>query len=193
MDTSNLNSFNSLGTSVSIYGIFDWGLMGRLGVTYNLDGSSVQRSYVVTEDSKERTTGEWSNFVYFSKQGLSNGPHILVVSITETLGLKYMLDYITYVPSFPNLSSRPDLSNLTIPDTSGTPNPVPTFTPSGANLPAGSGSNANRGETPVGAIVGGVIGSLALLFFLFVFLWFRRNIQYISKFSHLSSNESPDL
>ncbi|PPQ80154.1 hypothetical protein CVT24_006562 [Panaeolus cyanescens] len=183
-------TFRFTGTSVNVYGIFDWRNIGRIDAAYNIDGSIVKRSHISTEASRERAAGEQTNFVYYSKQGLEPGPHVLVISIVNITNMRYSLDYITYTPSFSNLASRPDIRNLTLPNSGTDPNPVPTFTSSGSGSsqdPKTGSTNRSPGEVQVGAIVGGILGSLALLFVLFMFLWYRRNIQYISD-SHVVAN-----
>jgi len=96
-------------------------------------------------------TGEAANFLYYSKDNLSPGNHILIVNITaaNTSNLTFMLDYITYT--------------LLINNT--TPTTMSALVNSSRSLgnPSSQPSQVQASGTPQpAAIVGGVIGVLAL-------------------------------
>ena len=127
-----------------MYGIFSWFDLGVLTATYSIDGSPYSSSISVTTSSPSylNKDGEVSNYLYFGHDSLSSGTHSLLVNITEATNQTFILDYITYTPSFDTLSSMPSLSsNVTS---------MPSSTATGSQHSASTG-----------AIVGGVIGGLA--------------------------------
>ena len=99
--------------------------------------------------------GEASNYVFFSSNTLAAGNHTLVISITQCVNQTFILDYITYTPSFSTLASMPNLTLLPIP---------------------ASQSNIGKKKIPIGAIIGGILGGI-LVFGLIGFLlgYLRRN------------------
>ena len=158
---------NKIGTSVIVYGIFSWAQIGNLTATYTLDGTSTTGTYFVTTSSPQFTKKfeEESNYILFSLDPLSAGGHTLVINITQCVNQTFILDYITYVPSFLTLASMLNLTSL----------PTTTFK-SGSSSATSSGSpfsitngsqinhsNIERKKIPISAIVGGVLGGI--LFF----------------------------
>ncbi|KAF9051812.1 hypothetical protein BJ165DRAFT_1451466, partial [Panaeolus papilionaceus] len=165
-------TFRFSGTSVAVYGIFNWEFLASLSATYNLDGETYSENYPVKSTSSGYLSGwnDASNFLYFSKEHLEAGPHILTITVTETNNVIYAFDYITYTPSFPNLSSRPDVSSLTI--SHSTPSSSSITTPN--NL---VGDSSRSPTVPIGAIVGGILGVVALLLLVLAFFWYRRHLK----------------
>jgi len=100
---------------------------------------------------------EAPNFLYYSSGALSDGGHTLIVNITTTNNKTFMLDYITYTPSFATFAVMPLLSNTTSTITSASVN---TSTSSG-NQPSQVGTSQAL-ALQTAAVVGGVIGVLAL-------------------------------
>lgn len=144
------------GTSLNIYGILDWANLGTVSASFTLDGATASQTYTVTTSSsmyQDSTTDE-HNFLLYSNTSLTAGDHTLVVNVTKCVNQTFIFDYLTYQPSFSTLATMP---NLTLPAaTNGT-------------------SHTSATSTPVGAIVGGILGGLALLFLLIgAFLWFRK-------------------
>ena len=135
------------GTSVSVYGIFSWFNIGTLGATFTIDGAIVPQTYNVTSPDLATGFGEVTNFVYYSRDLLSAGDHTLIVNITSANNQTFILDYITYTPSFEMLS----MNNTTTTFTSITSSPSP-----------GNPSLPTSGTPQPAAIVGGVIGVLTL-------------------------------
>ena len=120
------------------------------------------QTYLVTTHSPEFTANyqEASNYILFSSSNpLTAGNHTLVINITQCVNQTFILDYITYTPSFSTLASMPNLTLL----------PITTAIPA-------SQSNIERKKTPIGEIVGGILGG-SLFFLLIGFLlgYLRRN------------------
>jgi hypothetical protein len=133
-----------------------------MAATYTLDGTSIPQTYLVTTRSPQFVAGdgEASNYILFASDTLAAGDHILVINITQCVNQTFILDYITYTPSFSTLASMP---NLTL-------------------LPTTNGSQAETKKVPIGAIVGGVLGGILfflLIGFLLGYLRRRRSIDLV--------------
>jgi len=131
------------GTSIAVYGIFSWYNSGSLTTTYTLNETTYSSPISVTTSSPGylNKDGEVSNYPHFRLDNLPPGTHTLLVNITEANNQSFILDYITYKPSFDTLSSMPPLSpNITGTTTSHT---------------------SSATGTSTGAIVGGVLGGVA--------------------------------
>jgi len=89
--------------------------------------------------------GEAANYVLFSSDTLAAGNHTLVINITRCVNQTFILDYITYTPSFSTFATMPNLTNLL----------TTTF--------KSSQSNVETKKIPIGAIIWGVLGDI--LFF----------------------------
>jgi len=156
------------GTSVSVYGIRSWFKMGNLGATYAIDGTIISsKTYNITGLFEVGDgPGDEANFVYFSQEDLPAGDHTLVVNITFARHLDFILDYITYKPSFDTLLSMPLLNNTTttIPSVSTDSYPSSAPQPSQVGTP----------QRLTVAIVGGIIGALALAAILGTWLFLER-------------------
>lgn len=122
---------------------------------YTLDDSPP-----VTFTAPSNATEEIPDSQFFVRNFLTAGVHKLVINITyvET-HVPYLLDYVEYLP--PVLASSSSLS-INAPSQTG-PLAIPSFT----GAPQQSSS-----KTPVGAIVGGTIGGVALLVFTALGMWF---------------------
>ena len=171
-------SNNKIGTSVSVYGIFSWAQVGSITATYTLDGTSTPQTYSVTTRSPQfvANDGEAANFIFFSSDTLAAGDHILVINITQCVNQTFILDYITYTPSFSTLASMPDLTLL--PTTTGSSSTILSGSPSSLT----NGSQVETKKVPVGAIVGGVLGGIlffVLIGFLLRYLRRRRSSDIV--------------
>jgi hypothetical protein len=165
-------SNNEIGTSVSVYGIFSWAQVGSMTATYTLDGTSIPQTYSVTTRSPQfvENDGEASNYILFSSDTLTAGDHILVINITQCVNQTFILDYITYTPSFSTLASMPNLTLL--PSSSA----IPSESPSSLT----NRSQVEAKKVPIGAIVGGVLGGIlffVLIGFLLGYLRRRRSMD----------------
>ena len=140
------------GSSISVYGVFSssWN-RGNISATFTVDGVTAPRTYKQDEIANRETP----NFLYYSSSELAAGDHTLIVNVTEVNNRTFMLDYITYTPSFATFAAMPLLSNTTSTITSASVN---TSTSLG-NQPSQVGTSQ---PLQTAAIVGGVIGVLAL-------------------------------
>ena len=147
-----------------------------MAATYTLDGTSTSQTYSVTTRSPQfvANDGEAANFIFFSSATLAAGDHILIINITQCVNQTFILDYITYTPSFSTLASMPNLTLL--PTTTGSSTAIPHGSPSSLT----DGSQVETKKAPVGAIVGGVLGGIlffVLIGFLLGYLRRRRSID----------------
>jgi len=160
-----------IGTSISLYGVFGWDLLGSLTVSYSIDDSiPVSQIYTVDEDTPEfkNNVGDIFNFRFFTRDGLPAQKHTLLVTVIPVGAQVFMFDYMTYTSSFPNLITAPGNSSSST-----------TSIPSSAsNGPTGSvvqGSSMKRSTSSIGPVVGGVVGGLNLFLFIgFLLFWMRR-------------------
>ncbi|TFK33628.1 hypothetical protein BDQ12DRAFT_637276 [Crucibulum laeve] len=146
-------TFKFTGTSVAAYGIFSWASLSAISATFTLDGSSVSQTYSVLSNSPQyqNEVGQEQNYLLFSYDSLELRDHTLVINITTCVNQSFILDYITYKPSFDTLAVMPNISMAS--------SPIP----------------ASSEKAPLGAIIGGAVGgSMLLLFAIFLFLWARR-------------------
>lgn len=139
-------TFQFSGTSATIYGIMDWNSTGTLSAAYTLDNVTTPQIYTISKSSPEylNNDGQQSNFLFYSFDSIPAGNHTLVVNITACVNQTFIFDYLTYTPSFSSLATMPNLTTQTSSASSTTSSPS---TP-----------------LPIGGIVGGVLGGLALLF-----------------------------
>ena len=91
--------------------------------------------------------------------------HQLVINVTFVeASMPYLLDYIAYLP--PQEGNATTSASMSInPSVQSTFAPIPTVT---------SSSVSDSGNKPIGAIVGGVIGGVALVVFTALAVWYLR-------------------
>jgi hypothetical protein len=163
----------TLGSSPSVYGIFSWDDLGVLSATYTLDGNTLPASISVTASTFEYMNdyGQASNVLLFSNDTVQPGDHTLVINITQCVNQTFMLDYITYLPSFTTLATMPNLTATTTSAANASTSTQPTESQATSQINNGGDS---RG-TPIGAIVGGLVGGLAFIAILiFLLFWWRK-------------------
>ncbi|KAH9478610.1 hypothetical protein JR316_0009067 [Psilocybe cubensis] len=175
-------TFRFFGTSYAVYGIFSWENLGLLSATYTLDGSSTAQSYPVTKSSPQFVKGdkEAVNLQYFSQDGLPPGEHLLIINVTQSQDVLYILDYITYTPSFSTLSTMPSLGNNTIISSggSGISTLSALLSTSSTTSATGLPQRPAKGKTShVGPIAGGIVGAVVVLAALAVTLLLIRRRQ----------------
>ncbi|KIP07483.1 hypothetical protein PHLGIDRAFT_118062 [Phlebiopsis gigantea 11061_1 CR5-6] len=115
--------------------------------TYVIDGGSP-----VTYTAPTNITATLFSQTFFLQQSLSASEHTLVINVTRASdAAPFLLDYIGYVP----------LSNTTN-STSATSSSLPSSSAASTSTPSTAGVST-KSATPVGAIVGGTIGGVALI------------------------------
>ncbi|KIM46781.1 hypothetical protein M413DRAFT_23136 [Hebeloma cylindrosporum] len=185
-------SFTFTGTSLAVYGIFSWDNLGLLSVTYSIDGKPFQQSYSVTTSSPEYVNkiGDASNFLFYASDTISAGEHTLVIDITQSSNQSFILDYITYSPSFPTLGRMANLTTTSAKSSStagsggGIPNPITTA----------AGDQHSVHQVPAGAIVGGIVGGIFFVALIGLLIWFlRRRAKKNRKRAHRKRYGSGDI
>jgi len=174
------HSHDLLGTSIAIYGIFSWATLGVLSANYTLDGSTTSQSYSVTRNKPEyvNNAGEVSNFLLYSGNALPIGEHTLIANITQCTNLSFILDYLTFTPSFSSFSLMPSV-------TTSTTKPTSTLTGGKADNPLTS--STSKIEPPedrlsLVPIIVGVVGGLTFLALIgFTVLFIRRRRKRYTK------------
>ncbi|KAF8878217.1 hypothetical protein BD779DRAFT_1219268 [Infundibulicybe gibba] len=146
-------SIRFTGNSVAVYGIFPGATLGSISVTYTLDHSNSTKTYKTTPSSLKQEQQQ-PNFLFFSEGSLAPGNHTLSIKITEISNLTFVMDYLTYSPSFDSLTTK---SNTTTPTT-----PTPS-TSTSTSLPTGSSSPTHSKNGLVRGVVGGVAGVVVVL------------------------------
>jgi len=143
-----------------------------LSATYSIDGKPFQQSYSVTTSSPEYVNkiGDSSNFLFYAIDTISAGEHTLVIDITQCSNQSFILDYITYIPSFPTLGRLDNVTTTTSAKPSSTggggsiPNPITTTT----------SDQSSVHNVAAGAIVGGSVGGIFFIASIGLLIWFLR-------------------
>ncbi|KJA21748.1 hypothetical protein HYPSUDRAFT_67446 [Hypholoma sublateritium FD-334 SS-4] len=153
-------SFSFAGSSISVYGIFQWAKIGSISAVYTLDGVPSSQTYLVTADSPQHSENDATNYVFYSKNNLSPGPHTLGIQITDIVNQTYKLDYMVYSPSFSSFAEMPDLSAVsttaapatqTIGQVSATSSSTSLTTPSGFSTVFGTAQTTAHTSTSASA------------------------------------------
>ncbi|KAF8649112.1 hypothetical protein AX16_006010 [Volvariella volvacea WC 439] len=157
--------FRFAGTTVSLYGIFDWTRDGNITANYTIDAtSSTEITYTSSASASTAAFIQQPNFLLFQSNALTPGEHTLVVTITDIFNQTLIIDYAAYRPSFSRLSDMPVWAPF------GSPTQTAVEAPSN-----GESSNDHKSNgPPIGAIVGGVIGGLSLIIIGLLVWWFSR-------------------
>ncbi|KAG6907069.1 hypothetical protein DXG01_010677 [Tephrocybe rancida] len=150
-------TFRFTGTAVSIYGISP----SEDGVVMNftLDGN-------VSRMNQYNATLRDPNFLWYSQHELFPGNHTLVMQFApDTSTWNFTLDYITYIPSFDTLASKP-------------------------NFPLASTPGSASTNKPRRTVIGAVVGPMTFLLIVLALLYWKRR-RAVSKRLQLSSLEGP--
>lgn len=160
-----------LGTAISVYGIMSFGSSGTINALFSIDGeSATPRSFTANGVANDGLTNA-SNYQLFSNINLTAGEHTLRVNVTDVTGnLPFIIDYLTYVPTFFSLSSKPDFtgqpaigsSNVSSNSFSSISSALES---SGSSGPSSRTDTSSSGSSkiPAGPMAGGVIGGLAVI------------------------------
>ncbi|TFK26975.1 hypothetical protein FA15DRAFT_666930 [Coprinopsis marcescibilis] len=152
-------SFRFSGSSISIYGCQSRAAAGSLDVTYTIDNltpevRSLRVPQFLVQAPGEESIPEKPNWLLYERTGLEPGEHVITANLTHIENQIWIVDYLVYAPSFPDLASKPTLT------VSGTP-PSSAFTipPNDSTV----GSSVGGQGKQVSVIVGGIIGALAFV------------------------------
>ncbi|KAF9474034.1 hypothetical protein BDN70DRAFT_936980 [Pholiota conissans] len=157
--------FQFFGTSIALYGIFNWANIGSISATYTLDGNVTSQSYIITVDSPPYVdnTGEASNFLFFEKDDLSTDIHALVLTVTDIQNQTFILDYGVYSPSFSSLATMPNLTTTAnILNTTTVNGPSSTNTSPQTTVVTNQGHPTTK-STQLSIMVGGTVGGVSVL------------------------------
>ncbi|KAJ4495371.1 hypothetical protein C8R41DRAFT_918815 [Lentinula lateritia] len=173
--TSNMGdgfSFQFAGSNISVYGVFEWTATGSVGVDFTLDGITTSSSLSVPVGTAI-SHPEIPNYLHFSSGTLKAGNHNLVMSITQSDGNQsFVLDYLTYEPSFSSLVEKPNFTSPASPVSSGSES-----SPSASNTGVPVAVTHKRNVKAIlGGAIGGVLG-VVLIFVVLRFFLLHRRIQ----------------
>ncbi|THU98384.1 hypothetical protein K435DRAFT_661023, partial [Dendrothele bispora CBS 962.96] len=110
-------SFTFAGTSVALYGIFDWKTNGRVLVNFTITNPTSENSapyseskpFFVSTNPHPSSLLNSTNFPLFMHDSLAPGNHTLMLNVTEVVGSRsFTVDYLTYQPSFGSLGLKPN-------------------------------------------------------------------------------------
>jgi hypothetical protein len=97
---------------VYVYGLFNYGLIGNIAITYTVDGSPSSVQYNVDDAAKSAYNSsdlERRHTLMYSSPILTGGDHTLIVEVNGCTNQFFALDYILYRPSFDSLLTKPHL------------------------------------------------------------------------------------
>lgn len=184
--------FPFTGTSVHVYGFYDWTLSGELSISFFIDDWPEENIDFPRRNDNRATHLVQPNFLYYETT-VPAGDHILTVNVTNITGRqRAMIDAIHYTASFDTLENMPQiLVEPPIPHNSKeTPSGVPSSSPSSSVDPNKQSRGTNVG-TIVGGVIGGVLG-LALVVGIAWLLVRRRRFRKTGKDDILHSNMTVD-
>ncbi|KAJ7599821.1 hypothetical protein C8J56DRAFT_1072456 [Mycena floridula] len=96
-------SFSYTGSSLSLYGVFDWDQLGSYELTSTIDDElPVSKTFDARNDLNPDELRQQLNFVLFSRE-LEAGNHTTTFTLSKCFNQTLIVDYITYKPSFPSL------------------------------------------------------------------------------------------
>lgn len=145
---------------------------------YSVDGGSP------TTFTAPQTTGRQDVVQFFGSSTMPLTNHTLTVNITNASpGAPYYLDYLQYnIDVLPLSSSVAPTTTASATSSSSPPaDPTTASTAPDATTPVAAES---KETAPTGAVVGGVVGGLAVLFILIGALYWRRNRRPSGEFRY---------
>lgn len=123
--------------------------------------------------------GQATNFLFYEKDNLTPDAHTLIMNITDLQNQAFILDFIVYSPSFSSFGTIPNLTTTPSPEsvtsaatTSGPVSSTPNTTSGSTSIQSERSDSSN--DVPVGTIVGGALGGLALLVIIGLALLYMR-------------------
>lgn len=133
-----------------------WSTLGIISATFTIDGVAFPQTYSVTTTTPGfvQNDGEAINFPLFTTNTIPTGDHTLIINVTRCENQTFILNYITYAPSFSSLSAMPNL--LTTTTTAAAARSTSDFNPNQT-------TSTPKRKTKVGALIGEVIGALVVL------------------------------
>ncbi|KJA18127.1 hypothetical protein HYPSUDRAFT_218388 [Hypholoma sublateritium FD-334 SS-4] len=134
-------NFTFAGSALAVYGMKDFTILGSLELRFTLDGVPEDTGHAVAAGDAQFLAGlTQPNFLWYEAPAdLAPGVHALGVEVLACESLPFVVDYITFLPSDPSVSS----------DVPSTP----------------AGSSSKKGSI-AGGVVGGIV-FLALVALLF--------------------------
>ncbi|KAI3619535.1 hypothetical protein WG66_016731 [Moniliophthora roreri] len=170
--------FQFAGTSVSVHGFLPLASAGSFSVTFTLDGTS-SISTVSPDPVETSNLGNMlvqPNCLFYKSPTLAPGKHSLLVNVTDIIGEQnFIIDFLTYTPSFTRLSEKPNFGSSVAQPKS------PTTTNVSEPVSSTTGQTGSRRQH-IGAIIGGVVGGvivLLVILFLFLFAVRRRKTKEV--------------
>jgi hypothetical protein len=166
-----------IGTNLTVYGIL-LSPDGSLSLSYTIDGGNATTvSHNIVDNTRDAL-----NFPMVHTGPLAAGNHTIVVTLTEIItSQKFIVDYITYTPSFQNLAAMPHLSNV-LPSNKSSPSTSysslsinSTSTSSNTSSPSASDSSLSHNSSAsshIDAIAGGIGGFACLTIIVFAVFFF---------------------
>ncbi|KAJ7573418.1 hypothetical protein C8J56DRAFT_1130237, partial [Mycena floridula] len=102
-------SFSYTGSSLSLYGVFDWDQQGNYELTSIIDDElPLSSTFDARNDPNPLEMRQQPNFVLFSRD-LEAGNHTATFTLSKCSNQTLIIDYIIYKPSFSSLSTMPNL------------------------------------------------------------------------------------
>ncbi|KAF9259645.1 hypothetical protein L218DRAFT_1003595 [Marasmius fiardii PR-910] len=143
---------------IVLYGVLDTRINGTIGITWTLDGRPGNKVYQIPAPGVKPAAGGHLLNQKFFDSGMSLGNHTLEAQVTSiTEGQVFIVDYLSYVTVLSSSGSESPSSGN---GSTGTPS---------------SKADHNSSKRPVGPIVGGVLGALALaIVVIMLIVWCRR-------------------
>ncbi|KAJ7572272.1 hypothetical protein C8J56DRAFT_756121, partial [Mycena floridula] len=106
---SSMFSFSYTGSSLSLYGVFDWDQKGNYELTSIIDDElPLSSTFDARNDPNPLAMRQQPNFVLFSRD-LEAGNHTATFTLSKCSNQTLIIDYIIYKPSFSSLSTMPNL------------------------------------------------------------------------------------
>ncbi|KAE9402676.1 hypothetical protein BT96DRAFT_802821, partial [Gymnopus androsaceus JB14] len=94
--------FQFAGNNITVYGFFSWTAMGSISIDFTLDGKTTSSNLLVPAGTSSAQT-------FFSAENIEVSNHTFLMNITQANGNQsFIFDFLTYVPLFSSLASKPN-------------------------------------------------------------------------------------